>query len=105
MLQVKDMAVDPDIKTRVQDVGVNFGVEVPVTGGSWMADYDLNLGHVDVDFEGGNLGVLSELIDLISPKLSNIVSQKIREILEGDVKDMIVKEMKERIPDIKSIVT
>ena len=102
---VKDMSVNPDIKTRVENVGVDFGVEVPVTGGSWMADYDLKLGAVDVDFEGGNLGMLSELVDLISPKVSDIVGSKIKEIMEGDVKDMIVKEFTERIPDIKSIVT
>ena len=78
-------------------------VKVPVTGGSWMADYDLNLGAIDVDF--GNLGALGELAEAISPKVGDIVGAKIKEILEGDVKNFIVKEMEKRIPDIKSIVS
>mgnify|MGYP001413501551 CR=1 FL=1 len=31
-------------------------LQVPVTGGSWLADYDIMLGNVDVDF--GGLGAL-----------------------------------------------
>lgn len=100
---VRDMEVNPEINTRVQDVGVDFGFQVPVTGGSWMADYDLKLGNVDVDF--GGLGALGELADLISPKVGDLVGEKIRELMEGDVKNFLVREMEKRIPDIKSIVS
>ena len=68
-----------------------------------MADYDLKLGSVDVDF--GGLGALGELADAISPKVADIVGAKIKEIMEGDVKNFIVREMEKRIPDIKSIVS
>ena len=44
-----------------------------------MADYDLNLGAIDVDF--GNLGALGELAEAISPKVGDIVGAKIKEIL------------------------
>ena len=68
-----------------------------------MADYDLKLGNVDVDF--GRLGALGELADLISPKVGDLVGEKIRELMEGDVKNFLVREMEKRIPDIKSIVS
>lgn len=68
-----------------------------------MADYDLKLGNVDVDF--GGLGALGELADLISPKVGDLVGEKIRELMEGDVKNFLVREMEKRIPDIKSIVS
>ena len=68
-----------------------------------MADYDLKLGNVDVDFDG--LGALGELADLISPKVGDLVGEKIRELMEGDVKNFLVREMEKRIPDIKSIVS
>ena len=68
-----------------------------------MADYDLKLGNIDVDF--GNLGALGELAELISPKVADLVGQKIRELMEGDVKNFLVREMEKRIPDIKSIVS
>ena len=77
-------------------------LQVPVTGGSWLADYDLKLGNVDVDF--GGLGALGELADLISPRVADLVGAKIREVMEGDVKNFLVREMKKRIPNITSIV-
>ena len=77
-------------------------LQVPVTGGSWLADYDLRLGNVDVDF--GGLGALGELADLISPRVADMVGGKIREVMEGDVKNFLVREMEKRIPNITSIV-
>ena len=78
-------------------------LQVPVTGGSWLADYDINLGNVDVDF--GGLGALGELADLISPRVADLVGNKIKEVMEGDVKNFLVKEMEKRIPNIKSIIS
>ena len=67
-----------------------------------MADYDIMLGNVDVDF--GGLGALGELADLISPRVADLVGNKIREVMEGDVKNFLVKEMEKRIPNISSII-
>ena len=67
-----------------------------------MADYDLKLGAVDVDF--GGLGPLGNLASLISPKVADVVNKKIIEVMEGDVKNIIVREMEKRIPNITSIV-
>ena len=80
-----------------------IGGQVPVTGGSWMADYDFKLGNVDVDF--GGLGALGELAELISPKVADLVAAKIREVMEGDVKNFLVEQMEKRIPNISSIVS
>ena len=67
-----------------------------------MADYDIMLGNVDVDF--GGLGALGELADLISPRVADLVGNKIKEVMEGDVKNFLVKEMEKRIPNISSII-
>ena len=67
-----------------------------------MADYDLKMGAVDIDF--GGLGPLGELADVISPKVSQIIQQKIKEVMEGDVKNFLTKEIEKRIPNISSIV-
>ena len=40
-----------------------------------MANYDLKMGAVDIDF--GGLGPLGELADVISPKVGIIIQQKI----------------------------
>ena len=77
-------------------------LQVPVTGGSWLADYDIMLGNVDVDF--GGLGALGERADLISPRVADLVGNKIKEVMEGDVKNFLVKEMEKRIPNISSII-
>ena len=67
-----------------------------------MADFDLKMGPVDVDF--GGLGPLGELADIISPKVSDIIHQKIKEVMEGDVKNFLTKEIEKRIPNISSLV-
>ena len=67
-----------------------------------MADYDLKMGAVDIDF--GGLGPLGELADIISPQVSVIIQQKIREVMEGDVKQFLTKEIEKRIPNISSLV-
>ena len=80
-----------------------LNVQVPVTGGSWMADYDLKLGAVDVDL--GGLGPLGDLASLIAPQVAEVVKKKICEVMEGDVKNIIIREMEKRIPNITSLVT
>ena len=77
--------------------------QVPVTGGSLLADYHLKLGAVDVDLVG--LGPLGDLVDIISTQVADVVKNKIVEVMEGDVKNMIVKEIEKRIPNISSVIT
>jgi len=95
----------PEVKAIVEKVGINFGVEVPLSGeqtsaGSFEFDPPLDDLPVDVDMKLDELG---ELEPVVKPLVINPVKKKIIEILKGQVKELIDKKIQQFIPGINAL--
>jgi len=93
------------VKAIVEKVGINFRVEVPLSGekttaGSFEFDPPLDDLPVDVDMKLDELG---ELEPIIKPLVINPVKKKIIEILKGEVKELIDKKIQQFIPGVNSL--
>jgi len=100
---LESMTINPDIKTRVDNVGVDMDLQLPVSKDAEMKhNFDMNLGNVDVDLEG--LGPLGEIAEYVAPYIAEVVGKKLKEVLQNQVKDKFLAEVEKRIPNIRSIM-
>jgi len=94
----------PEVKAKVEQLGIRFDVEVPFNGETTTGDFSfypsLDDLPVDVDI---NLGELQELADIVKPLVIGPVKEKIKEILKGRGKEIIMDLIKKNIPGISSL--
>jgi len=95
--------INPDIKTRVDNVGLDMELQLPVRSGAEMKhNFDMIVGNVDVDLEG--LGPLGDIAEYVAPYIAEVVGKKLKEVMQTQVKDKFLAEVEKRIPNIKSIL-
>eukprot|EP00088_Acartia_fossae_P048786 TRINITY_DN5331_c0_g1_i1.p1 TRINITY_DN5331_c0_g1~~TRINITY_DN5331_c0_g1_i1.p1 ORF type:complete len:249 (+),score=51.50 TRINITY_DN5331_c0_g1_i1:78-824(+) len=101
---LESMKINPDIKTRIDNVGMDMDLQLPVSSGAKVQhNFDMNIGNVDVDLEG--MGPLGDIAEFVAPYIADIVGSKLKEVMQTQVKDKLFDEVEKRIPNIKSILT
>jgi len=99
---LESMTINPDIKARVDSVGLDLDVQLPVTGGDVNSNFDMDVGQVNVDLDG--LGPLGDLAEYVAPYVANIVGEKLKEVLQTQVKSKVLEEVEKRLPGISALV-
>jgi len=100
---LKGATINPDIQTRVDNIGLEMDLQLPVSSDAGVQhNFDMQVGNVDVDLEG--LGPLGDIAEYVSPYIADIVGNKLKEVMQTQVKEKFLAEVEKRIPSIMSIL-
>lgn len=100
---LESVKINPDIKTRVDNVGLEMDIQLPVSSGAKVEHiFVMKVGNVDVDLEG--LGPLGDIAGYVAPYIAEVVGKKLKEVMQNQVKEKFLAEVEKRIPNIQSIL-
>jgi len=95
----------PEVKALVKEIGINFGVQVPLDGsssttGSFTFDPPLEDLPVDVDIKLDELGEIEEEVKSL---IVDPVKRKLIEVLKGELREKLNEKITKYIPGISAL--